>query len=232
MSAPWAMPPAVDAARGAFRQARRAGGGAPAQRAANLAPPRQVGSDDLRSARSGGATGLLPHPVFGRLEQVAQNDERPCKAGPFGSSGGRIRTCDLRVMSPTSYQTAPPRGGRRSIAGVNGCGWVCRVGYRRVLRRQVMASQRPGWGFARAGRRGRRRPPRVGRSVDRPGRRVGHDRRVLEDGDQAVHDGVEAGAADGAAFAVARDAVVGGDDLRRLGVPGAGGGHEHRRGEA
>jgi DNA invertase Pin-like site-specific DNA recombinase len=24
-------------------------------------------------------------------------------------SGGRIRTCDLRVMSPTSYQTAPPR---------------------------------------------------------------------------------------------------------------------------
>jgi hypothetical protein len=25
------------------------------------------------------------------------------------SSGGRIRTCDLRVMSPTSYQTAPPR---------------------------------------------------------------------------------------------------------------------------
>ena len=24
-------------------------------------------------------------------------------------SGGRIRTCDLRVMSPTSYRTAPPR---------------------------------------------------------------------------------------------------------------------------
>ena len=24
-------------------------------------------------------------------------------------SGGRIRTCDLWVMSPTSYQTAPPR---------------------------------------------------------------------------------------------------------------------------
>src|SRR5210317_1483720 len=23
--------------------------------------------------------------------------------------GGKIRTCDLRVMSPTSYQTAPPR---------------------------------------------------------------------------------------------------------------------------
>jgi hypothetical protein len=27
-------------------------------------------------------------------------------------SGGRIRTCDLRVMSPTSCQTAPPRGVR------------------------------------------------------------------------------------------------------------------------
>ena len=26
-------------------------------------------------------------------------------------SGGRIRTCDLRVMSPTSYRTAPPRTG-------------------------------------------------------------------------------------------------------------------------
>jgi hypothetical protein len=26
------------------------------------------------------------------------------------SSGGGIRTRDLRVMSPTSYQTAPPRG--------------------------------------------------------------------------------------------------------------------------
>src|SRR4029434_2598740 len=27
-------------------------------------------------------------------------------------SGGRIRTCDLRVMSPPSYQTAPPRNER------------------------------------------------------------------------------------------------------------------------
>ena len=40
-------------------------------------------------------------------------------------SGDRIRTCDLRVMSPTSYQTAPPRdtGGRDcrgQTMGVNG----------------------------------------------------------------------------------------------------------------
>gem|GEM_PF-5694319 len=33
--------------------------------------------------------------------------------GNFFGSGGRIRTTDLRVMSPTSYLTAPPRG--RSI---------------------------------------------------------------------------------------------------------------------
>src|SRR4051795_10958009 len=31
-------------------------------------------------------------------------------------SGGGIRTRDLRVMSPTSYQTAPPRGGPLLIA--------------------------------------------------------------------------------------------------------------------
>src|SRR5689334_2077120 len=30
-------------------------------------------------------------------------------------SGGGIRTRDLRVMSPTSYQTAPPRGGPPTI---------------------------------------------------------------------------------------------------------------------
>ena len=32
------------------------------------------------------------------------------------NSGGGIRTRDLRVMSPTSYQTAPPRGGYQLIA--------------------------------------------------------------------------------------------------------------------
>src|SRR4051812_29055589 len=30
--------------------------------------------------------------------------------GGLSSSGGGIRTRDLRVMSPTSYLTAPPRG--------------------------------------------------------------------------------------------------------------------------
>src|SRR5947208_14969864 len=38
----------------------------------------------------------------------------------FSSSGGGIRTRDLRVMSPTSYQTAPPRGGPSMIAELFG----------------------------------------------------------------------------------------------------------------
>jgi hypothetical protein len=33
-------------------------------------------------------------------------------------SGGRIRTCDLRVMSPTSYQTAPPRNRTEKLADI------------------------------------------------------------------------------------------------------------------
>ena len=37
-------------------------------------------------------------------------------------SGGGIRTRDLRVMSPTSYQTAPPRGGPLILAAVGGIG--------------------------------------------------------------------------------------------------------------
>ena len=40
--------------------------------------------------------------------------ERPADAGLSGGSGGGIRTRDLRVMSPTSYLAAPPRGGHLS----------------------------------------------------------------------------------------------------------------------
>jgi hypothetical protein len=36
--------------------------------------------------------------------------QKPRSHGAFLYSGGGIRTRDLRVMSPTSYQTAPPRG--------------------------------------------------------------------------------------------------------------------------
>src|SRR6202000_3249485 len=35
--------------------------------------------------------------------------------GRFASSGDRIRTCDLWVMSPASYRAAPPRVGKRKV---------------------------------------------------------------------------------------------------------------------
>ena len=48
------------------------------------------------------------------LSGPALEEEGMGRRVPLGGrdSGGRIRTCDLRVMSPTSYQTAPPRGGQ------------------------------------------------------------------------------------------------------------------------
>jgi hypothetical protein len=39
-----------------------------------------------------------------------------CKPHEIIGSGGRIRTYGLRVMSPTSYQTAPPRDRNVNIA--------------------------------------------------------------------------------------------------------------------
>ena len=45
--------------------------------------------------------------------------ERRLSAAP-GNSGGGIRTRDLRVMSPTSYQTAPPRSETFILYGVAG----------------------------------------------------------------------------------------------------------------
>ncbi len=55
----------------------------------------------------------------------------PGREGPDpllnGGSGGRIRTYDLRVMSPTSCQTAPPRavsGGHCRHLGLTCKGWM------------------------------------------------------------------------------------------------------------
>ena len=42
------------------------------------------------------------------------------------SSGGGIRTRDLRVMSPTSYQTAPPRNKKRKVKGSREACQPCR----------------------------------------------------------------------------------------------------------
>ena len=44
---------------------------------------------------------------------LLRGKRRPAAALP--SSGGGIRTRDLRVMSPTSYQTAPPRNKKRKV---------------------------------------------------------------------------------------------------------------------
>src|SRR4051794_34550379 len=71
-------------------------------------------------------------------------------------SGGGIRTRDLRVMSPTSYQTAPPRGVPQSVA--------------RFARSQHAAALVP-----RGRDRGRRsRDERRGRAVALPVRRAAH----------------------------------------------------------
>ena len=61
-----------------------------------------------------------PTPVSSRLLgeapnraacETSQKRNSPMRGYSYqcGGSGGRIRTCDLRVMSPTSCQTAPPR---------------------------------------------------------------------------------------------------------------------------
>jgi hypothetical protein len=45
------------------------------------------------------------HPLPPENQKGPRLCETPCRA----SRGGRIRTCDLWVMSPASYRTAPPR---------------------------------------------------------------------------------------------------------------------------
>ncbi len=102
-----------------------------------LAEPFQRGAERIRTDHAGvglglaivksitqahdGTLTLTPRPAGGLCVTVRLPAAPPHTApertktrsmtGLFVSSGGRIRTCDLRVMSPTSYQTAPPRGG-------------------------------------------------------------------------------------------------------------------------
>ena len=56
---------------------------------------------------------ILRHVAWHPGEPSHKQRRRPrtCPTGVAGKigSGGRIRTCDLWVMSPTSYLTAPPR---------------------------------------------------------------------------------------------------------------------------
>ena len=50
-----------------------------------------------------------PNSAFRPSFTVPERGKRRARRRFTSNSGGRIRTCDLRVMSPTSYQTAPPR---------------------------------------------------------------------------------------------------------------------------
>ena len=50
------------------------------------------------------------YPGHGTSLAPGPSTRKARRSGPFVSSGGGIRTRDLRVMSPTSYLTAPPRG--------------------------------------------------------------------------------------------------------------------------
>src|SRR5690348_5793112 len=54
--------------------------------------------------------------------RVTGNDEARCALAPglVRSSGDRIRTCDLWVMSPASYRAAPPRVGRTQVTRPHG----------------------------------------------------------------------------------------------------------------
>src|SRR4051794_3946466 len=52
--------------------------------------------------------------ALGVLVGLLQSVRKPYATVGLDSGGG-IRTRDLRVMSPTSYQTAPPRGGTSII---------------------------------------------------------------------------------------------------------------------
>ncbi len=71
-----------------------------------------------RFLEDGQSTPPLPHrrnPASPRHFHHPPYSEPPPGSSPEGGSivvtvsGDRIRTCDLRVMSPTSYRTAPPR---------------------------------------------------------------------------------------------------------------------------
>ena len=111
------------------------------------------------------------------------------KKAPFPGlslySGGRIRTCDLRVMSPTSYLAAPPRGGLWMVATVGrlGEGWRRFAQATSRLRRALEC--RPHVGGLQKGR-GDRRRHQLGAAAGRRRRRgPGVAGRAAQHGDAA-----------------------------------------------
>src|SRR5215208_332762 len=76
---------------------------------------------DRRAARRRRSpTGSNPFhlPQESTLYRKSLPDDLSQGGASFLSSGGGIRTRDLRVMSPTSYLTAPPRGGPMRLVKV------------------------------------------------------------------------------------------------------------------
>jgi hypothetical protein len=65
----------------------------------------------------------------GEIKKLLKKDSEflpsPC---PVYGSGGRIRTADLWVMSPTSYQTAPPRANFPNMYKYTFKFWFCQAG--------------------------------------------------------------------------------------------------------
>ena len=91
-----------------------------AHRTAHLSPVHAQQRVASTQGRSGQESGTNP-----RWSEPWQTKSPACPGFHGVSSGGGIRTRDLRVMSPTSYQTAPPRGGRTMIAELRRTwGWV------------------------------------------------------------------------------------------------------------
>ncbi len=87
------------------------------------APTRHTKGDEEIPVR--GAHGVN-HPHHTAPRKSERTRAGSPKSSPGSGSGGRIRTCDLRVMSPTSCQTAPPRDSGeeydRSPPAVQACG--------------------------------------------------------------------------------------------------------------
>ena len=98
---------------------------------AGLATRRQFAVPKAAVAKAAAPTAAMPVPNVAKAPPLWRR---------FTSfnSGGRIRTCDLRVMSPTSYQTAPPRNRTEKLVeirrrGQPGC-FGCADGRSRAFR--------------------------------------------------------------------------------------------------
>ena len=74
-----------------------------------------IAGEDIPVARDALRSLLAPIRLHPRGDHLAAELQAGlvALAVNWNGSGGRIRTYDLRVMSPTSYQTAPPRTGKR-----------------------------------------------------------------------------------------------------------------------